>query len=83
MITGIVGGILRDILCNDVPLVFTGQLYAIVSIIAGGVYYGATVLGMSYDVALISGIAVGMTLRVVAIVYNVEIPKFSYERDPR
>ncbi|MFD1943031.1 trimeric intracellular cation channel family protein [Paradevosia shaoguanensis] len=82
MVTGILGGVLRDILCNDVPLVFTGQLYAIVSIIAGVVYFTATKLGLSYDFALVAGIVVGMGLRVAAIVYNIEIPKFSY-RDQR
>lgn len=83
MITGIVGGILRDILCNDVPLIFTGQLYALVSIVTGGVYFTATQFGVSYDIALIAAIAVGITLRVLAIVYNIEIPKFRYERDQR
>ena len=35
MVTGIFGGILRDVLCNDVPLVFRGELYATVSIVTG------------------------------------------------
>lgn len=83
MITGIVGGILRDILCNDVPLIFTGQLYALVSIVTGMVYFTATQFGLSYDIALVVSIAVGITLRVLAILYNIEIPKFSYGRDPR
>ncbi len=32
MITGCAGGVLRDILCNDVPLLFRSELYASVSI---------------------------------------------------
>ena len=35
MITGIAGGILRDVLCNDIPLIFSGELYATVSIVTG------------------------------------------------
>ena len=83
MITGIVGGILRDILCNDVPLVFTSQLYAVVSIVTSIVYFTATHFGMSYDIALVAGGVVGFTLRVLAIVYSIRIPQFSYERDSR
>lgn len=81
MVTGIVGGILRDILCNDVPLVFTGPLYAVVSMITGCVYLGLTRLGFIYDIALLVSVSIGMTVRVLAIIYKIEIPKFRYDRD--
>lgn len=32
VLTGVSGGILRDILCNDVPLVFRRELYASISL---------------------------------------------------
>ena len=35
MITGCAGGVLRDILCNDVPLLFRSELYASVSVVTG------------------------------------------------
>src|SRR5690606_35537344 len=35
MITGCVGGVLRDILCNSIPLLFRAELYATVSIFSG------------------------------------------------
>ena len=38
MITGCAGGVLRDILCNDVPLLFRAELYASVSIVTGLFY---------------------------------------------
>jgi uncharacterized membrane protein YeiH len=31
VVTGVFGGIVRDVLCNEVPLVFTGELYATAS----------------------------------------------------
>ena len=41
LITGIVGGMMRDVLCNDVPLVFSSELYATVAIVCGVLYtYG-------------------------------------------
>ncbi len=39
MITGCAGGVLRDILCNDVPLLFRAELYASISIVTGLFYY--------------------------------------------
>src|ERR1700712_1574460 len=38
MITGCAGGVLRDILCNDVPLLFRAELYASISIVTGLFY---------------------------------------------
>src|SRR5947208_866339 len=44
MITGCAGGVLRDILCNEVPLLFRSELYASVSVVAGLFY--ATEFGL-------------------------------------
>src|SRR6267142_767592 len=41
MITGCAGGVLRDILCNDIPLLFRSELYASVSAVTGAIYVAA------------------------------------------
>lgn len=81
MVTGIVGGILRDVLCNDVPLVFRSELYATVSIVTGVVYYLGLVAGLPVDVVVLIAIAVGFPLRVLALVFKWEMPKFVYDSD--
>jgi uncharacterized membrane protein YeiH len=81
MITGIVGGIARDILCNDVPLVFASELYATVSIVAGVLYYFGQQSGLPHDLVILGTLVIGLALRVVAIVLKLEMPKFVYDRD--
>ena len=83
MITGIVGGIMRDVLCNDIPLVFSSQLYATVSIVTGALYYFGLQLNMVHDVVTIATIIIGFTLRVLAIRFNWGMPKFIYHKDLR
>jgi len=83
MITGIVGGILRDVLCNDVPLIFSGELYASVSIVTGAVYYFGLRWGIHTDVVIIVAMAVGFPLRMLAIFFKWEMPKFVYDKDLR
>ena len=83
MITGIVGGIMRDLLCNDIPLVFSSQLYATVSIVTGALYYFGLQLNMVHDVVTIATIIIGFTLRVLAIRFNWGMPKFIYHKDLR
>ncbi|HEY4203033.1 MAG TPA: trimeric intracellular cation channel family protein [Devosiaceae bacterium] len=83
MITGIVGGILRDVLCNDIPLVFSSELYATVSIVTGALYFIGDRLGFQHDVVILVSIAVGFSLRVVAIMFKLAMPKFVYDEELR
>ena len=83
MITGIVGGIMRDVLCNDIPLVFSSQLYATISIVTGALYYLGLQLNLVHDVVTVLAIVIGFGLRVLAIRFNWGMPKFIYYKDLR
>ena len=83
MITGIAGGILRDVLCNDVPLVFSGELYATISIITGVLYYWGLQFGFPHEVVTVVAGVIGFTVRVLAIVFKLGMPKFIYDKDLR
>ncbi|WP_375452480.1 trimeric intracellular cation channel family protein [uncultured Devosia sp.] len=83
MLTGIVGGILRDVLCNDIPLVFSGELYATVSALTGALYYAGLELGWPHDLVIAGAVVVGFSLRVTAIMMKWEMPKFVYDKDLR
>jgi uncharacterized membrane protein YeiH len=81
MITGCIGGVLRDVLCNDIPLLFRSELYASVSVTAGVLYVGGLALGLPHDPVMIVAMAAGLTLRLLAIHYGWNMPKFVYTRD--
>ena len=83
MITGVVGGVLRDVLCNDVPLLFSGELYATVSIVTGALYYSGLYFGLPSEFVIIAAFLVGFPLRVVAIIYKIGMPHFVYDKDLR
>lgn len=83
MLTGITGGILRDVLCNDIPLVFSGELYATVSIVTGTLYYVGLIADLPADLVILVAILIGFPLRVAALVFRWEMPKFVYDKDLR
>lgn len=83
MVTGTAGGILRDVLCNDIPLIFQGELYASVSMVAGVVYYLGLTGGLPADLMVIVAIVLGFTLRVLSLVFKWEMPKFVFDRQMR
>jgi uncharacterized membrane protein YeiH len=78
MITGCAGGVLRDILCNDIPLLFRAEFYASVSVAAGVIYVGALGLGLNHDIATALAFAVGLSFRLLAIRFKWEMPKFVF-----
>jgi uncharacterized membrane protein YeiH len=83
MVTGTAGGVLRDVLCNDIPLIFQGELYATVSLVTGGIYFLGLSAGLPGDLMVLISIAIGFTLRVLALVFKWEMPKFVYDREMR
>jgi uncharacterized membrane protein YeiH len=79
MVTGCAGGVLRDVLCNDVPLLFRSELYASVSVVTGLFY--ATAFGLKLNDELWTALTfvLGISFRLLAIRYKWEMPKFVFE----
>ena len=74
-ITGIIGGVLRDVLINEIPLVFRKEVYALACVFGGIVYWICYVLDLS-DIAceVITSIAI-FVVRVLAVKYQWGLPK--------
>lgn len=81
MITGCAGGVLRDVLCNEVPLLFRKELYASVSVVTGALYLGGQSLGLSANAAVPLALVAGLALRLLALRFNWQMPKFVYRDD--
>lgn len=78
MITGCVGGVLRDVLCADIPLLFRAELYGTVSIVTGGLYVAGKALDLPADLLTLGVLALGLALRLLALRFGWRMPKFVY-----
>jgi uncharacterized membrane protein YeiH len=74
-ITGCFGGVLRDILLNNIPLIFQKEIYATACIV-GGTLYLLLATRMDAGVAGISGVAVVCAIRIIAVKYKLSLPRF-------
>src|SRR4029079_5184947 len=83
MITGCSAGVLRDVLCNDVPLLFRSELYASISVVTGLFYATAFGLKLNAELWTVLTFVLGLTLRRLAIRYKWEMPKFVFNGDLR
>ncbi|HYQ39031.1 MAG TPA: trimeric intracellular cation channel family protein [Pseudomonas sp.] len=79
MITGIFGGILRDILCQRVPVVLRHELYASVSMLVALLYLALHHLGIDPDLTLLASFGFGLAVRLAAIRWSWSLPVFSYQ----
>ncbi|MDP4536064.1 trimeric intracellular cation channel family protein [Alkalimonas collagenimarina] len=74
--SAVAGGMIRDVLCRDIPMVFRGELYAVTCIVGGVVYILALHAGASTLLAMVLGMTSLFSLRLAAIKWQLTIPVF-------
>lgn len=79
VMTGSFGGVIRDILVNEIPVVFHKEVYATASLIGGMFYLGGVFFGLDKHWNEIISIAVIITIRTVAVKYELALPSI-YEK---
>ncbi len=75
-ITGVAGGMLRDILCNVIPLILRREIYATAAIFGGGLYVCFQYIGWHDYIAIIGAIFGALILRLAGIYWKVSLPAF-------
>lgn len=78
VITGVFGGVLRDVFCNQVPLVFmAGELYATAAWIGTLALIGLQLLGIDATTSAWMAMGIVFVLRAAAIRFHIRLPTFS------
>jgi uncharacterized membrane protein YeiH len=80
-ITACFGGVIRDVLLNEVPLLFRKEIYAIACIAGGLVYFALKKIALDPDISRIICILIIFTIRVLAVYYKLSLPKFYVEKN--
>ncbi len=81
VMTAVLGGMIRDIICNEIPLVLTSEIYATAAFAASLAYLGAVAAGAAATPALVVGVLAGFLVRGAGIVFHLSLPRVSYRRD--
>ncbi len=82
-ITGIGGGMLRDVLLREVPTVLRHELYAIPALLGAGVVVAAHAAGSLSPVFLVLGACVCFGTRVIGVRYGIDAPIAPNQRRQR
>lgn len=73
-ITGSIGGVIRDILLNEVPLLLQKDIYALACIAGGVVYFACHYFQLNTGLTELIAAAVVMLVRIIAIQFHIHLP---------
>ena len=75
VLTGVGGGVIRDVLVAEVPVVLRQEIYALAALIGGAVFVALREVGIGKPIAVPAGVALVVALRMLAIQRNWQAPR--------
>ncbi|MGB8704286.1 MAG: trimeric intracellular cation channel family protein [Gillisia sp.] len=75
--TGTFGGVIRDILCNEIPVIFRKEIYATASIFGGLVFVIMHHLKIDKDLVYTVTSLIVICIRLVVVKYKISLPSFT------
>jgi uncharacterized membrane protein YeiH len=76
VVTATAGGILRDVICNELPLILRREIYITAAAAAAVTYVALRLAPLPRDVALVSGVLTGFAIRAAAIAKGWSLPAY-------
>lgn len=80
-ITGSVGGVVRDVLLNEVPLIFRRDIYALACVAGGGVYFFCNAFELPTGLTEFIAAATVIALRLLAVKFHIHLPQLKPMND--
>ena len=74
-ITGSAGGVIRDVLLNNEPVIFQREIYAMATLLGGITYWFLDYLQLPIEVTVIASFMVTCLMRFLAVRYHLALPK--------
>lgn len=76
MFTAVMGGVIRDVLTNETPVIFRREIYATACLSGAVVYLILYRVGVPRDINLLVSILLIVIVRVLAVKYKLALPTF-------
>ena len=79
--TAVTGGMIRDVICNEIPLILSREIYATAAFVTAVCYVVTIQAGFGEQPSLVAAVIVGFTVRAMAIIYDWSLPSFGMHRN--
>jgi len=80
VITGVGGGVLRDVLVNEKPYILTKHIYAVASIIGSSIYYVMATYTTYKAFGVVAAVVITILIRLFAAKYRWKLPKIKFDK---
>ncbi|MBB1324047.1 trimeric intracellular cation channel family protein [Pseudoalteromonas sp. SR45-1] len=77
VVTGVFGGLLRDLICRQAPLVLHNELYASVSLLVACLFLALHHYNIDDNISIIASLVAGYLIRMASIHFKWRLPTFS------
>jgi uncharacterized membrane protein YeiH len=74
--TATFGGVIRDILGGDIPIILRREIYVTAALLGASVFIAGLHFGWTKDLSLVAGFAAALLLRAAAIKFDLSLPVF-------
>ena len=81
-ITGSAGGVIRDVLLNNEPVIFHKEIYAVACVLGGAVYWGGLLCRWPVELTSAVTFVVICLIRFLAVHYHISLPILHGEEKP-
>jgi uncharacterized membrane protein YeiH len=75
MVSAVFGGVLRDTLINEIPLIFKKEIYATACLAGAGLFVLLNHYGVDADINFFSGFILIIIIRIISVKYKIALPK--------
>lgn len=75
MFSAVMGGVIRDTLTNEIPVLFKKEIYASACLTGAIIYLIFNYFGMERDFNLIISLSIIFSIRLLAVKYNLSLPR--------
>lgn len=81
LISATFGGVIRDVLCNEIPLIFRKQIYATAGLVGGLAYIGLNMIHVNDSVAMIASVLLIIAIRILSVHFGWSMPVLTKEKE--
>ncbi len=73
------GGVIRDILCNEIPVIFRKEIYATACILGGITFFVLRYFNLKEDLIYIFTALMVISIRLIVVKFRIQLPKIYHE----